>query len=53
MIDVGSDEEWGEEWLDVGVLADGMIVSPESYVVVLVHDYEMGDVKEMKCVFDK
>ena len=53
VIDVGSDEEWGEEWLDVGVLADGMIVSPESYVVVLVHDYEMGDVKEMKCVFDK
>lgn len=53
VIDVGSDEEWGEECLDVGVLADGMIVSPESYVVVLVHDYEMGDVKEMKCVFDK
>ena len=53
VIDVGSDEEWGEDWLDVGVLADGMIVSPESYVVVLVHDYEMGDVKEMKCVFDK
>ncbi len=53
VIDVGSDEEWGEEWLDVGVLVDGMVVSPESYKVVLVHDYDMTDVKEMKCVFKK
>jgi len=50
VLDIGSDEEWGEEWIDVGVLVDGMIVSPESSVVTLMRDDEL---KEVECVFDK
>ena len=49
VIDVGSDEAWGEEWLDVGVLANGMIVAPMSSSVTLIRDDEQTTVK---CVFD-
>ena len=49
VIDVGSDEAWGEEWLDVGVLANGMIVAPMSSAVTLIRDDEQTTVK---CVFD-
>lgn len=50
VMDIGSDEEWGEEWIDVGVFVDGMIVSPESSMVTLRRDDEL---KEIKCEFDK
>ena len=50
VMDIGSDEAWGEEWIDVGVFVDGMIVSPESSVVTLMRN---DDLKEMECVFDK
>ncbi len=50
VLDIGSDEAWGEEWIDVGVLIDGMIVSPESSMVTLMRDDE---VKDVKCVLDK
>ena len=50
VMDIGSDEAWGEEWIDVGVFVDGMIVSPESSVVTLMRN---DDLKEMVCVFDK
>lgn len=49
VIDVGSDEAWGEEWLDVGVLADGMIVAPTSSEVTLIRNDELTSVK---CEFD-
>lgn len=49
VIDVGSDEAWGEEWLDVGVLANGMIVAPVSSSVTLIRDDEQESVK---CVYD-
>lgn len=45
VIDLGSDEEWGEEWLDVGVLADGMIVAPVSSAVTLIRDDDRADVE--------
>ena len=50
VMDIGSDEAWGEEWIDVGVFVEGMIVSPESSVVTLMRN---DDLKEMECVFDK
>ena len=50
VLDIGSDEAWGEEWIDVGVLVDGMIVSPESSMVTLMRDDEK---KDIECVFDK
>ena len=50
VMDIGSDEAWGEEWIDVGVLVNGMIVSPESSQVKLMRDDE---VKKLEFVFDK
>ena len=50
VMDIGSDEAWGEEWIDVGVLVDGMIVSPETSMVSLMRDDE---VKEIEFVYDK
>lgn len=50
VMDIGSDEEWGEEWIDVGVLVNGMIVTPESSKVTLRRDDE---VKSLKFVWDK
>ncbi len=50
VMDIGSDEAWGEEWIDVGVLVNGMIVSPESSKVTLRRDDE---VKKLEFVFDK
>lgn len=50
VLDIGSDEAWGEEWIDVGVLVDGMIVSQESSMVTLMRDDE---VKDVECVLDK
>ena len=50
VMDVGSDEEWGEEWIDVGVLVDGMIVAPETSMVSMMRDDE---VKEVEFVYDK
>ncbi len=50
VMDIGSDEAWGEEWMDVGVLVDGMIVSPESSKVTLMRD---DDVKNIEFVLDK
>ena len=50
VLDIGSDEAWGEEWIDVGVLVNGMVVSPESSQVKLMRDDE---VKKLEFVFDK
>lgn len=50
VMDIGSDEEWGEEWIDVGVLVDGMIVSTETNKVTLRRDDE---VKNLEFVMDK
>lgn len=50
VMDIGSDEEWGEEWIDVGVLVDGIIVAPETSKVTLRRDDE---VKNLEFVTDK